>query len=187
MKPNSFALVAAFAPALAIAAIAQAPVALPSGSTRTAVASPTAASDPAVNRHSRVSSVAYGPQGEIQSLTLKNGETITIAPGLGQQLRSAVHKGTSLQVSGLEQTASGQRTLLARSVTVKGQTYTADTQAGPATPAPATDAAPPPPDGAAPPDPAALPPSEGAAPPPPPPGPPPPPPSSGGAPPPPPL
>ena len=213
MKSNRFFLIAALSPAIALAAAAQTPPLAPLPSQTGAVAPPP---PPATSLQagtpgtlsSRVNAIVYGPQGEIQALTLRDGVAVTLSPDLGMRLQSNVAKGTHVQVSGVERVIAGQRSLLAQSLTVNGQTFVST----PTTPAPGPGMAggpspppmadpqgprgprgrrgpgappPPPPYGAAPPPP---PPAGAGTPPPPPDGtaPPPPPPSDGTAPPPPP-
>jgi hypothetical protein len=208
MKSTRIFLIAALSPALVLAAAAQAPPQAPPLPPPGAAAppSPPAASTPlqsgvTATHNSRVNAVVYGPQGELQAFTLRNGVAVSLSPDLGMRLQSSVIKETRVQVSGIQQVIAGQTSLIAQSITANGQTFVA----APATPdqgpgiSGGTPPPPPPPaepqgprgprgrrgPGAPPP-----PPPDGAAPPPPPPvgagAPPPPPPPDGAAPPPPP-
>jgi hypothetical protein len=199
MKSTRIFLIAALSPALVLAAAAQAPLPAPPPPPPGAAAPPPppAALVPVqqgvtATHNSRVNAVVYGPQGEIQAFTLRNGIAVSLPPDVGMRLQSSVIKGTRVQVSGIQQVIAGQTSLIAQSITANGQTFVA----APATldlgPGIAGGTPPPPP----PPPPPAWPQGPrgrrgpGAAPPPPPPvgavAPPPPPPPDGAAPPPPP-
>jgi hypothetical protein len=198
MKSTRIFLIAALSPALVLAAAAQAPPpAPPPPPPGAAPPLPPAASVPVqqgvtATHNSRVNAVVYGPQGEIQAFTLRNGIAVSLLPDVGMRLQSSVIKGTRVQVSGIQQVIAGQTSLIAQSITANGQTFVAapaTPDLGPGiaggTPPPPPPAgpqgprgprgrrgpgAPPPPapDGAAPP-PAPPPPPDGAVPPPPPP------------------
>jgi hypothetical protein len=196
MKSTRTFLILALSPALVVAAAAQVPPPAPPPP-------PPGASVPqqpgvTATHNSRVSAVVYGPQGEIQAFTLRNGIAVSLPPDLGMRLQSSVIKGTRVQVSGIQQVIAGQTDLIAQSITANGQTFVAapatpDREPGiaggtPPPPPPAGPqgprgprgrrgpvAPPPPPDGAAPPPPPPVsagalppPPPDGAAPPPPP-------------------
>ncbi len=201
MKSNRLFLIAALSPVLALAAVAQTPppappppptdVGAPPPPSVTPPATPTTPiqSGAPATHSSRVSAVVYGPQGEVQALTLRDGVAVTLSPDLGMRLQTNVTKGARVQVSGIERVIAGQTSLVAQSLTADGQTFVAaplSAGQGPGiareTPPPPPAGAqgprgprgrrgpgalpPPPPDAAAPPPP---PPPDGAAPPPPPP------------------
>ena len=193
MKPNHLYFIAAISPILTLAAAGQAPppaadVTAPQSSLPTAQLQ---AGTPA--RHSsRVSAVVYGPQGEVEAITLRDGAAVALTPELGMRVQSSVTKGTPVQVSGMQRVISGQTSLIAQSLSANGQTFVATTPVpdpsvgragGMLPPPPAPLAGPPDPrdprigrgPGAPPPPPppagfAAPPPPDGSAPPPPPPG-----------------
>lgn len=208
MKSNCLFLIAALSPVLALAAVAQTPppappppptdVGAPPPPSVTPPATPIQSGAPATHS-SRVSAVVYGPQGEVQALTLRDGVAVTLSPDLGMRLQTNVTKGARIQVSGIERVIAGQTSLVAQSLTANGQTFVAaplSAGQGPGiageTPPPPAGAQgprgprgrrgpgappPPPPDGVAPPPPPPAgvgvpsppPPPDGAAPPPPPP------------------
>ncbi|MBB5345090.1 hypothetical protein [Tunturibacter empetritectus] len=201
MKSTRIFLIAALSPALVLAAAAQAPPPAPPPPPPGAAAPPPppGASVPVqqgvtATHNSRVNAVVYGPQGEIQAFTLRNGIAVSLPPDVGMRLQSSVIRGTRVQVSGIQQVIAGQTSLIAQSITTNGQTFVAAAPAPPdlgpgvarGTPPPPPPAGPqgprvprgrrapgapppPPPDGAAPAPPdGAVPPPVGTPPPPPP-------------------
>jgi hypothetical protein len=192
MNHNRIILIAALAPVLALTAGAQTP-AVPSPPpapgtaappSALAVPAPTQSGVPATYS-SHVSAVVYGPQGEVQALTLRNGVAVSLPPDFGVRLQSSVVRGARIQVSGTRQVIAGQTSLIAQSVTANGQTFIAAAPAADQGPAAAGATPPPPPPfggprgprgaGAPPPPPPPTgasapppPPTDGAAPPPPP-------------------
>jgi hypothetical protein len=126
MKSNRLYLIAALSPILVLAAAAQTPPPPPVD-----VSAPPAPSTVQVQGElpathiSRVNAVAYGPEGEVVALTLRNGVAVTLTPDLGMQLQSSVSKGTRIQVSGLQRVIAGQTSLIAQSLTANGQTFVA--------------------------------------------------------------
>ena len=199
MKSNRQFLIAALSPLLALAAVAQTPPPAPPPPPADAIAPPPPPAAPLTTpiqsgapatHSSRVSAVVYGPQSEVQALTLRDGVAVTLSPDLGMRLQATVTKGARVQVSGMERVIAGQTSLVAQSLTANGQTFVAapfPPDPGPgiagATPSPPPSppagpqdprgprgrrgpgAPPPPPDGVAPPPP--PPPSVGVPPPPP--------------------
>ena len=173
MNPNRIILIAALTPVLALTAGAQTPAPPSPPPAPGAAAPPPALAAPAPTQFgvpatysSRVSAVVYGPRGEVQALTLRNGVAVSLPPDFGARLQSSVVRGARIQVSGTRQVIAGQTSLIAQSVTANGQTFIAAAPAadqGPAaagaTPPPPPPSAgagappPPPPDGAAPPPP----------------------------------
>lgn len=95
-----------------------------------------------VTRTSHVRTIIYGPQGEVQGLTLRDGVAVSVPPDLGIQLRGVLNRGTLIQVSGQQQAIGGETTLFAQSVTANQQTFAS---APPPTGAPAGSPPPPPP------------------------------------------
>jgi len=121
MESTRIFLIAALSPALVLAAAAQAPPPPPP---------PPAASVPAqqgvtATHNSRVNAVVYGPQGEIQAFTLRNGIAVSVPPDIGMRLQSSVIKGMRVQVSGMQQVIAGQTSLIAQSITANGQAFVA--------------------------------------------------------------
>jgi hypothetical protein len=180
MKPNHALLITALSPVLTLAASAQNPSVPPPLPPAAYGASPLGT---AATYSSRISTVVYGPLGEVQALALRNGVAVSLPPDLGAQLQTAIVKGTRVQVSGTQRVIAGQTSLLAQSLTANGQTMVASQ---PPTPDRGTAAAAPPPpppppgppvprgpaarrDPGGPPPPPPPPPAEGAAVPPPPP------------------
>lgn len=198
MNTKSLYLIAALSPILTLAAAGQAPPPAPppppadlSAPQPPSPVRQVQAGVPATHS-SRVNAVVYGPQGEVQALTLRNGVAVALAPDLGMRLQANVTKGSRAQVSGMERVVAGQTSLVAQSVTANGRTFVAGAPLPDRDPALAGGTPPPPPaPPAGPPDPRAPRPHGGpGAPPPPPPvgvGVPPPPPPDGSAPPPPPA
>jgi hypothetical protein len=171
MKPNHALLITALSPVLALAASAQNPSVPPSLPPAAYGASPLGT---AATYSSRISTVVYGPQGEVQALALRNGVAVSLPPDLGAQFQTPIVKGTRVQVSGTQRVIAGQISLLAQSLTANGQTMVASQLP---TPDRGTAAAPPPPppgppgprgaaarrDPGGPPPPPPAPPAEGAA------------------------
>jgi hypothetical protein len=124
---------------LTLAASAQNPSAPPSPSAAPYGPSPVGT---AATYNSRISTVVYGPQGEVQALALRNGVAVSLPPDLGAQLQTAIVRGTRVQVSGTRRVIAGQTSLLAQSLTANGQTTVAS---HPPTPDRGAAAAPPPP------------------------------------------
>jgi hypothetical protein len=124
----------------------------------------------AATYNSRISAVVYGPQGEVQALTLRNGVAVSLPPDLGTQLQTAIARGSRVQVSGTQRVIAGQTSLLAQSLTANGQTVIASQPPAPGGAAAA--ALPPPPPGLPGPRGPAARPAPGGPPPPPPPPPP---------------
>jgi hypothetical protein len=158
MNPNRLYLIAALSPVLALAAAGQTPPPAPPPPPANVSAPqpplPMAQIQGGVSatHSSRVSAAVYGPQGELQALTLRDGVAVTLPPDLGMRLQSNVIRGTRVQVSGIQRVIAGQTSLVAQSLTTNGQTFVAS--------APFTDAGPglaggtlPPPPPAGPPDP----------------------------------
>jgi hypothetical protein len=139
MKPNHALLITALYPMLTLAASAQNPSAPPSPPPAAHGASPMGT---AATYNSRISTVVYGPQGEVQALALRNGVAVSLPPALGAQLQTAIVRGTRVQVSGTQRVIAGQTSLLAQSLTANGQTMVASQ---PPAPDGGTAAAPPPP------------------------------------------
>ena len=199
MKSIRIILIAALSPALVLAAAAQnaapAPPPPPPGSEASLPPpAPMAQTGTPSTHTSRIAAVIYGPQGEVQAVTLRDGIAVSLPPDLGMRLQSTITKGARIQVSGTQQVIAGQTSLVAQSVTANGQTFVATqsvpdrgpglagaapppppptgsntprgprSRRGPRVPPPDGVAPPPPPDGAAPPPP----PPDGVAPPPPP-------------------
>jgi hypothetical protein len=152
MKHNRIILIAAFAPVLALPAGAQTPAPPPPPPAAGAAPPPAlAAPVPAqsgvpATYSSHVSAVVYGPQGEVQALTLRNGVAVSLPPDFGLRLQSSVVRGARIQVSGTRQVIAGQTSLIAQSVTANGQTFIAAAPAADEGPA-AAGATPPPPFG----------------------------------------
>jgi hypothetical protein len=162
MKSNHALLIAALYPMLTLAASAQNVSAPPSPSAAPYGPLPMGT---AATYNSRISTVVYGPQGEVQALALRNGVAVSLPPDLGAQLRTAILRGTRVQVSGTQRVIAGQTSLLAQTLTANGQTVVTQ----PPAPDGGTAAAPPPPPGPpAPRGPAAWPGPGGPPPPPPP-------------------
>jgi hypothetical protein len=171
MKPNHALLITALSPVLALAASAQNPSVPPPLPPAAYGASPLGT---AATYSSRISTVVYGPQGEVQALALRNGVAVSLPPDLGAQFQTPIVKGTRVQVSGTQRVIAGQTSLLAQSLTANGQTMVASQLP---TPDRGTAAAPPPPppgppgprgaaarrDRGGPPPPPPPPPAEGAA------------------------
>jgi hypothetical protein len=137
MKSTRIFLIVALSPALVLAAAAQAPPpAPPSPPPGAAAALPlSTASGPVqqgviATHNSRVNAVVYGPQGEIQGFTLRNGIAVSLPPDVGMRLQSSVIKGTRIQVSGKQRVIAGQTSLIAQSITANGQIFAS----APATP-----------------------------------------------------
>jgi hypothetical protein len=132
MKSNRIFLIAAFTPALVLAAVAQTPPPSPPPPPPGPAAPLQPPTAPAfvqtgvpATHSSRVSAVVYGPQGEIQGLTLRNGVSVSLPPDLGMRLQSSVIKGARVQVNGTQQVVAGQTSLIAQSITANGQTFIA--------------------------------------------------------------
>lgn len=131
MKSSRLFLIAALSPALALAAVAQTPAAPPPPDAVAPPPQPTTPPTMAIQSgapatySSRVTAVIYGPQGEVQALTLRDGVAVTLSPDLGARLQSAVTKGARIQVSGMERVIAGQTSLVAQSLTANGQTFVA--------------------------------------------------------------
>lgn len=168
MKLNhSLLIVTALSPVLTLAARAQSSSATPPPSPSSVAQSSTGT---AATYNSRISAVVYGPQGEIQALTLRNGVAVSLPPDLGTQLQTAIARGSRVQVSGTQRVIAGQTSLLAQSLTANGQTVIASQPPAPGGAAAA--ALPPPPPGPPGPRGPAVRPAPGGPPPPPPPPPP---------------
>jgi hypothetical protein len=142
MKPNHVLLITALSPVLALAASAQNPSVPPPLPPAAYGASPLGT---AATYSSRISTVVYGPQGEVQALALRNGVAVSLPPDLGAQFQTPIVKGTRVQVSGTQRVIAGQTSLLAQSLTANGQTMVASQPPTPDRGAAA--AAPPPPPG----------------------------------------
>jgi hypothetical protein len=130
MKPNHALLMTALIPVLTLTASAQNPSAPPPAGF---AASPMATS--AIYK-SRISTVVYGPQGEVQALALQNGVAVSVPPDLGAQLQGSIVRGARVQVSGTKRVIAGQTSLLAQSVTENGRTMVASPAAAPPPPPP---------------------------------------------------
>lgn len=131
MKFNRTFLIAVLSPAFVLTAAAQSPSLappppaagaaapqFPAESTRTQTGSQ-------ATHSSRVSAVFYGPQGEVQAITLRSGVSISLPPDLAVRLQSNVTKGARVQVSGAQQVIAGQTSMIAQSITLNGQTFVA--------------------------------------------------------------
>jgi hypothetical protein len=132
MKFTRMFLIVALSPAFVLAVAAQAPPPAPPPPPIEGAAPPPppTASTPlqssvAATHNGRVSAVVYGPQGEVQAFTLRNGVAVSLSPDLEMRLQSTVIKGTRVQVSGMQQVIAGQTSLIAQSITVSGQTFVA--------------------------------------------------------------
>jgi len=150
MNPNHIILIAALTPVLALTAGAQTPAPPPALPGATAPTPPLATSAPMqsgvpATYSSRVSAVIYGPQGEVQALTLRNGVAVSLPPDFGVRLQSSVIRGARIQVSGTLQVIAGQTSLIAQSITANGQTFIAAAPAPDQGPGTAGAAPPPPP------------------------------------------
>ena len=117
MKFSRLTLIAALSPVLVLAAASRQTPPPPDAAD--------ASGSPATHS-SRVNAVIYGPQGEVQALTLRNGVAVTLTPDIGTRLTSSVTKGTRVRVSGIERVIAGQTSLAAQSLTANGQTFVAD-------------------------------------------------------------
>lgn len=95
-----------------------------------------------ITRTSHVRTIIYGPQGEVQGLTLRDGMAVSVPPDLGIQLRGVLSRGTLIQVSGQQQAIGGETVLFAQSIVANKQT---SASAPPPTGAPAGSPPPPPP------------------------------------------
>jgi hypothetical protein len=122
MKPDHALLITVLSPVLALAATAQNPPAPPPLPSAAYGASTMGA---AATYSSRIRTVVYGPQGEVQALALRNGVAVSLPPDLGAQLQTAIVKGSRVQVSGTQRVIAGQTSLLAQSLTANGQTMVA--------------------------------------------------------------
>lgn len=165
MKISRFYLIAAISPALALSAFCQIPQ--PPAPAVNVSAPPPPVSGPrtqdgmATSHSSRVSAIIYGPQGEVQALTLRNGVAVTLPPEMGMRLQSNVSRGSRVRVSGIQRMIAGQPSLFAQSMSVNGQTFVAaaapvDRGPGRANPDTGVAAAAPPPPPAGPPDPQSV-------------------------------
>ena len=128
MKFNRLYLAAALSPMLVLAAGAQpAPPAPapPPADASTPPPPPLLQAGSATTRSSRVNTVIYGPQGEIQALTLRDGVVVTLPPDLASRLQSSIIRGRRIQVSGVERVIAGQASLVAQSLTANGQIFSA--------------------------------------------------------------
>lgn len=84
----------------------------------------------------------YGPNAEITGLMLSNGMLVNLPPDAGEELRSLVRAGASVNVTGHRREGWAGRTILdATLVTVAGRAITIPAPAGPPPPPP-----PPPPE-----------------------------------------
>src|SRR5260370_38631111 len=112
MKSIRILLIVALSPTLVLAAAAQVPPPPPPPGVGAPPPLPTASvpllSGGTTTHNSRGSAVVYGPQGEVQAFTFRNGIAVSLSPNLGMGLQSSVLKVTRLQVSGLEQSIAGQ-------------------------------------------------------------------------------
>jgi hypothetical protein len=144
MKSNRLYLIAALSPVLVLAAAAQTPPPPPVDVSAPPPPPTVQVQEGLPATHtSRVNAVAYGPQGEVVALTLRNGVAVTLTPDLGMRLQSSVTKGTRIQVSGLQRVIAGQTSL-----TANGQTFVAAPPTPPERPDIVGGAPPPPPAGA---------------------------------------
>ncbi len=129
MKPIRLSLIAALSPAFALSAFCQTPPPAPPAANVSAPQPPRPAlpsrNGVATSHSGRVSSIIYGPQGEVQGLTLRNGIAVTLPPELAMRLQSNVNRGTRVQVSGIQRMIAGQASLVAQSITANGQTFVA--------------------------------------------------------------
>lgn len=129
-------LVAALSPALAWSVFAQTPPPVPrqtpppapslsSPQPLPAGAAPQLESGGTVRHSGRVSSVVYGPQGEMQAFTLRDGVAVNVPPELAARLQSLVSRGSRVHVVGTQRMNAGQASLIAESITANGQTFVA--------------------------------------------------------------
>jgi hypothetical protein len=128
MKFSHLPVIAALSPVLLLAAAAQTPPSTPTppaNASALPVPMPETQAGSPATQSSRVNAVIYGPQGEVQALTLRNGVAVTLMPDLGTRLQSSVSKGTRVQVTGLQRVIAGQTSLIAQSLTANGQTFVA--------------------------------------------------------------
>jgi hypothetical protein len=128
MKPNHALLMTALIPVLTLTASAQNSSAPPPA----AFAMPPMATSAIFK--SRIITVVYGPQGEVQALALQNGVAVSVPPDLGAQLQGSIVRGARVQVSGTKRVIAGQTSLLAQSVTEDGRTMVASPAAAPPPP-----------------------------------------------------
>jgi hypothetical protein len=105
MKPDHALLITVLSPVLALAATAQNPPAPPPLPSAAYGASTMGA---AATYSSRIRTVVYGPQGEVQALALRNGVAVSLPPDLGAQLQTAIVKGSRVQVSGTQESSPGK-------------------------------------------------------------------------------
>src|SRR5580698_9470713 len=118
MKLNRVFITVALSSITAFSGVAQVPPPPSPGA-------PLASSGQLVTRTSRVGTLVYGPQGELLAMVLRNGIAVTVPPDLGKRLKSAVSKGTRVQVSGIQQVFNGQPRMVAQSVLANGQRFAA--------------------------------------------------------------
>lgn len=138
MKLNRVVLTAAISTATAIAGVAQVPPPPPPGV-------PLVPAGQLVTHTSRVGTVVYGPQGDLQAIVLRDGIAVSVPPDLGMRLQPAIAKGTRVQVSGSQQVINGQPSMVAQSVLANGQAFVTQQVAPPLGPGLAENVPPPPP------------------------------------------
>jgi hypothetical protein len=119
---NRLILIAALSPVFSLAALGQTPPPPPMAQVQ---------AGQATTHSSRVAAVIYGPQGEVQGLTLRDGVAVTLSPDLGMRLQSNVIRGSRVQVSGIQRVIAGQTSLVAQSLTANGQTFVASSTPNP--------------------------------------------------------
>lgn len=140
MKLNRVVITVAISTATAIAGVAQVPPPPPPGV-------PLVPAAQLVTHTSRVGTVVYGPQGDLQAIVLRDGIVVSVPPDLGMRLQPAIAKGTRVQVSGSQQVINGQPSMVAQSVLANGQTFVTQ-QVGPPLGPRLAENVPPPPCGA---------------------------------------
>jgi hypothetical protein len=86
---------------------------------------------PLVTQSSRVRAFNAGPGGEIRSLYLQNGSVVDVTPGLGGQLGAVVRKGERITVTGPQSEINGQSLLVAASIRLNDQTFSANAPSSP--------------------------------------------------------
>lgn len=106
----------------------------------------------AVTQSSRVRAFNVGPDGQVQSIYLANGNVVDVPLGFGPDLNAQLHKGARIHLVGSRTYVHGQTILTAQQLTIGQQSFTAQSpamgQAGMiSSPAAGTGMPPPPPNG----------------------------------------
>ena len=76
-----------------------------------------------VTQSSRIRAFNPGPDGQVRSFYLSNGNVINLSPDLSRQIGVAVTKGERVTVSGVRSKVNGQTVVAAISLTLHGQTF----------------------------------------------------------------